>query len=132
MGDIEDPRSRARHGARRLSSLLGQEALGRVLEKLGRVLDRMLAKQHESPRARGVGSGSPELRRLKRGELSVEEYIEAKVDLAVAPLKGVLHADDLGYVRALVRDKLETDPRLRHLLGRVLGDPEPAPSEPRR
>lgn len=132
MGDLEDPRSPAGNHVRRLSSLLSQEALGRVLTRLGRILDRVLAKQHEPSRGAAAESASRDLNRLKRGELTVDEYLDAKVDVAVAPLEGVLHADDLGYVRALVRDKLETDPRLRRLLRRLLRDLEAPSGKPRR
>jgi hypothetical protein len=119
MTELEDPRPRTDGTCPRLSSLLSQEALGRVLEKLGRILARVLRKQGKPERGDVSGVPSDDLTRLKRGESTLGEYLDAKVTAAVAPLEGILHADDLAYVRAVVRDKLEIDPKLRVLVQRL-------------
>ncbi len=119
MSEIEDPRPRAGGTGQRLRALLSQEALGRVLEKLGRILSRVLARQRRPGPRPALEGASDDLNRLKRGEITIREYLDAKVAAAVAPLEGVLHEDDLGYVRAVVRDKLEIDPKLRRLVQRL-------------
>jgi hypothetical protein len=107
-----------------LSSLLGEDALAGLLEKLGRILARLLANRREPPRVDPPDGASRALHRLKRGELSLGEYLDTRVAAAVAPLEGVLHADDLRYVRAVLRDKLDLDPRLRRLVERLTRDLE--------
>ena len=57
--------------------------------------------------------------RLKRGEISADEYLDIKVDLAMTRLRDLLPDDDFGYVRAIVRDRIETDPVLAALAQRL-------------
>jgi hypothetical protein len=53
---------------------------------------------------------------LERGELSVEQYLDARVEGAVAPLVSRLSPEQLEFVRAELRSALETDPVLIELI----------------
>lgn len=68
-------------------------------------------------------SGSSLFARLTRGELGVEEYLDARVSEAVAPFEGKLPADRLTWLRGMLREQLEADPvlseRVRQATGRV-------------
>mgnify|MGYP003577176088 CR=1 FL=1 len=61
------------------------------------------------------------LARLERGELSVEQYLDLRVDEAVAPLAGRLAPADLEMVKGSLRAELETDPVLIELVRRATG-----------
>jgi hypothetical protein len=56
------------------------------------------------------------LGRLRRGELTREQYLEARVEAAVKPLAGRLDAERLEFVRTTLRDQLENDPILVELV----------------
>lgn len=68
-------------------------------------------------------SGSGLLAQLTRGELGVEEYLDARVSEAIAPFEGKLPADRLTWLKGMLRDQLEADPvlseRVRQATGRV-------------
>jgi hypothetical protein len=53
---------------------------------------------------------------LERGELSVEQYLDTRVETAVAPLVARLSPEQLEFVRAELRSALETDPVLVELV----------------
>jgi hypothetical protein len=50
--------------------------------------------------------------RFERGELSVEEYLDARASEAVAPYEGKLPAGRLAWLKGMLREQLETDPVL--------------------
>jgi hypothetical protein len=60
--------------------------------------------------------GSDALGALERGEISVEQYLDTRVESAVAPLLSKLSPDQLEFVRAELRSALETDPVLVELV----------------
>lgn len=53
---------------------------------------------------------STELGQLRRGELSLEQYVEARVDVATRHLRGRVSKERLEMVREVVRKALSTDP----------------------
>src|SRR6185369_17592959 len=65
--------------------------------------------------ARGT-VGSDAFMALERGELSVEQYLDARVEGAVAPLVSKLSPEQLEFVRGELRGALETDPVLVELV----------------
>ncbi len=65
--------------------------------------------------------GSAELAALERGELGVEQYLEARVESAVAPLLSLVSPEQLEFVRAELRSALETDPVLVELVRKATG-----------
>lgn len=99
----------------------------------------------------GVGSGSPQaesaagkaaepfsvnpssettgpsslIDRLQKGELSVDQYLEERVEQAVAPFSAALGADDLEFVKSSLRAELESDPVLVELASRATGGGSP-------
>lgn len=77
--------------------------------------------------APGVGKAaiSTALRQLKRGELSLEEYLEYRVEDAVEHLKDKITTEQLEFVREVVRQELRSDPALREMVRQVTGR-EPA------
>lgn len=50
--------------------------------------------------------------RFERGELSVAQYLDARVSEAIAPYEGKLPADRLVWLKGMLREQLETDPVL--------------------
>jgi hypothetical protein len=63
-----------------------------------------------------AASGSDAFQALERGEISVEQYLDARVESAVAPLVSRLSPDQLEFVRAELRSSLTTDPVLVELV----------------
>jgi len=61
------------------------------------------------------------LSRLQSGELSLDQYLDLRVDEAVAPLANRLGAADLEMVRSSLRTQIETDPVLVELVRRAAG-----------
>ena len=53
---------------------------------------------------------------LERGEISVDQYLDARVESAVAPLLSRLSPEQLEFVRAELRSSLTTDPVLVELV----------------
>lgn len=65
--------------------------------------------------------GSDAFRALERGEIDVSQYLDARVEGAVAPLLSKLSPDQLEFVRAELRAALETDPVLVELVRKSTG-----------
>jgi len=66
-------------------------------------------------------AGSDAFSALERGEINVEQYLDARVESAVAPLVSRLSPDQLEFVRAELRSALETDPVLVELVRKTTG-----------
>jgi hypothetical protein len=65
--------------------------------------------------------GSDAFQALERGEIDVAQYLDARVEGAVAPLLSKLSPDQLEFVRAELRAALETDPVLVELVRATTG-----------
>jgi hypothetical protein len=65
--------------------------------------------------------GTDAFEALERGELNVAQYLDARVEGAVAPLLSKLSPDQLEFVRAELRAALETDPVLVELVRKTTG-----------
>jgi hypothetical protein len=68
-----------------------------------------------------VAAGSDAFLALERGEMSVEQYLDARVEGAVAPLVAKFSPEQLEFVRAELRAALETDPVLVELVRKTTG-----------
>jgi hypothetical protein len=77
------------------------------------------SKAVASPAAAALGSDA--FQALERGEIDVEQYLDARVEGAVAPLLSKLSPDQLDFVRAELRTALETDPVLVELIRKTTG-----------
>lgn len=64
----------------------------------------------------GAANGSDAFQALERGEISVDQYLDARVESAVAPLLSRLSPEQLEFVRAELRSSLTTDPVLVELV----------------
>jgi hypothetical protein len=62
---------------------------------------------------------SPALEALRSGQLSLEQYLDQRVDQAVAHLANKLAPAELAFVKQSLRDQLETDPVLVELVQRT-------------
>ena len=71
--------------------------------------------------AASEASGSDAFQALERGEISVEQYLDARVESAVAPLVSRLSPEQLEFVRGELRGALETDPVLVELVRKTTG-----------
>ncbi len=65
--------------------------------------------------------GVDPLSRLERGEINVDQYLDARVDHAVEHLQGRLSPEQLDFVRDTLRDQMKTDPVLVELVRRSTG-----------
>ena len=66
-------------------------------------------------------SGADPLARLERGEIDVDQYLDAKVSDAVRHLDGRLSVEQLDFVKSSLREQLRTDPVLLELVRRSTG-----------
>ena len=48
---------------------------------------------------------------------TLETYLSSRVDLAVAPLRALLHDTDIRFIRGMLKEKLASDPNLGRLAG---------------
>lgn len=69
----------------------------------------------------GAAEGSDAFQALERGEIGIEQYLNARVEGAVAPLVSKLSPEQLEFVRAELRAALETDPVLVELVRKTTG-----------
>ena len=60
-----------------------------------------------------------DLERLERGELNVDQYLDARVGEATKHLEGRLPRAELEFVRKTLRAELESDPVLIELVRRA-------------
>jgi hypothetical protein len=93
---------------------LFRDAVQRMMERDARLRaeDRLGVLQAEEP--------SDALRRLTLGEITSHEYLEIKVEMATNALRDLLSEDDYLYIRALIRDRIESDPMLIALVKRLV------------
>jgi hypothetical protein len=68
-----------------------------------------------------AASPSGPLAQLEKGEISLDQYLDARVEDALAPLAARLAPEQLEFVRSSLRAELATDPVLVELLQRVTG-----------
>lgn len=76
----------------------------------------------ESSTAVAAQSGpqvSDELRRVREGELSPQEYLELQVDRAVGHLKGKVSSRRLELIKDVLREQLASSPVLMELKKRM-------------
>jgi len=64
---------------------------------------------------------SAALSALQRGELSLDQYLEGRVNDATQHLIGKLSPDQLDFVKQSLREQLATDPVLVELVQRTTG-----------
>jgi hypothetical protein len=81
-----------------------------------------------APSAAAVPSSGP-LARLARGEIDVEQYLDARVEEAIAPLASKVPLESLEYIRTSLRAELENDPVLVELVRRATSATSPAATE---
>jgi exopolyphosphatase/pppGpp-phosphohydrolase len=65
--------------------------------------------------------GSAELTSLSRGEITLNEYLDVRVNEAVQPFESKLAPDQLEFVREALREQLASDPALIELARRATG-----------
>lgn len=65
--------------------------------------------------------GTDPLSRLERGEIDVNQYLDARVSHAVEHLQGKLSSEQLDFVKSSLREQLSTDPVLIELVRRSTG-----------
>jgi hypothetical protein len=80
-----------------------------------------LDKTERAGAALPAGAASDAFLALERGEISVEQYLDARVEGAVAPLLPRLSPEQLEFVRAELRAALSTDPVLVELVRKTTG-----------
>lgn len=89
------------------------------------------AEEARAEPAQGAGSardvpgasGSLALQQLERGEIDVQQYLDARVADAVQHLEGRFPASQIDFVRKALREELSSDPVLVELVRRTAGSP---------
>jgi len=66
---------------------------------------------------------SPALEQVRRGELSVEEYVEQRIEVAMAHVDPRLSAEQRERAREVLREHIMSDPVLSSQLGKLVGKP---------
>jgi len=69
--------------------------------------------------ARVLASGSEALGRLRRGEITLDAYLDFRADEAVRDLVGVVSAERVRTIRDALREQLATDPVLTAMVEHV-------------
>jgi hypothetical protein len=64
---------------------------------------------------------SDALERVRSGELSLDQYLDGRVQEAVQHLVGKLSPEQLDFVRGTLREQLSSDPVLVELVQRTVG-----------
>lgn len=73
----------------------------------------------DTPKGAATEGPSELLAQLERGELSVEGYVQARVDDAVRPFEGRLSGEQVQQIREALAQQLETDPVVVELVKRA-------------
>lgn len=81
----------------------------------------------QSPGVSGDES-SEALARVRRGELSLQAYLETLVEAAIAHLKGRMREDRLDVVRSIARDTLREAPEFQEAIRDLTGQTPETPS----
>jgi hypothetical protein len=76
----------------------------------------------------GEAVGSASLDQVRSGAISVEQYLDLKVDEATAHLAPRLGEEQLSFIRTSLREQLSSDPALIDLVKATTGQ-LPPPSE---
>jgi hypothetical protein len=93
---------------------------------------REIAKGTETGEAFKVSKGAAieaaptSLERLRAGEISMQQYVDLKVDEATLHLDGKLSAEQLEFVKNSLREQLTADPVLSELVRSATGALPPA------
>jgi hypothetical protein len=66
-------------------------------------------------------ASASDLSRLERGEIGLEQYLEARVADATRHLDGRVSAEQLDFVKRTLREELSSDPVLMELVRRATG-----------
>lgn len=75
-----------------------------------------------APQSAAPAQGSEALGRLQRGEIALDQYLDIRVNEAVAHLQDKLSAEQLDFVKESLRAQLESDPVLVELVRRATGN----------
>jgi hypothetical protein len=87
-------------------------------------VDKAFQLERSAP-VQGASPSGP-LARLEKGEISLEQYLDARVDEAVAPFASRLAPEQLDFMKGSLRVELASDPVLVELLKRVAGAVPPS------
>lgn len=90
-------------------------------ERAGQVAPGRAAFKLEKAGAVEKAAGTDALSRLERGEIDVNQYLEARVEQAVEHLRSKLSPAQIEFVQSSLRDQLKTDPVLLELVRRSTG-----------
>lgn len=97
------------------------------MDTLGTLLKMLLQRRHRLARRRRrprrAVHRSERLERLRSGKLSLNEFLGMHVEDAIAPIKGLIHESDVELVRAVLRERLGSDPAFARLIGWITGKP---------
>ena len=75
----------------------------------------------DSTKAAGQAAAVGPAERVRSGELSLEGYLDVRVEEATRHLEGKLGAGDLGEIRSALKEQLRSDPALRDMVKAATG-----------
>ncbi len=62
-----------------------------------------------------------DIQRVERGEWTLDQYLDARVDRAVDHLRAVLPAEEMELLKQQLRTQMESDPLLQNLVRQATG-----------
>jgi hypothetical protein len=80
---------------------------------------RMSTRGSASPGEQRSPRGSDALQQLRRGELTLDDYLDFRADEAVKDLALVLPKHRVDVIRAAMREQLATDPVLLRMVSHL-------------
>jgi hypothetical protein len=93
------------------------DVLARLVTLLNEHLARYQARLQGQPQLRDSSQTMSSSKPLQRPTL--ESYLATRIEVAVAPLRNLLHDSDVRFIRVLLSERLSTDPSLVHLVARL-------------
>ncbi len=114
---------------------MGIDGIGKLSGNAGTMVPTVSdTRVNETPESLPVGSAreveavvqSSPLDQLCRGDISVEQYLDIKVDEALAGVAQSLAPEKLSFIRSALRSQLATDPSMVELFRRATGNTPPS------
>lgn len=94
-------------------------------------IPRMSSSERQGSTAKLQAVGKPESEsamKVKRGEMTLDEYLDERAEQGLAHLKGKVAEATIDAVRFALREKLRTDPELVEAVRQATGmTPQPFP-----
>jgi hypothetical protein len=93
------------------------DLLARLVAMLNEHLVRYQARQRGQPQPFDSSQTMCSSKALQRHD--PEDYLATRIEVAVAPIRNLLHDSDVRFIRVLLKERLASDPSLSRLVARL-------------